>query len=246
MWQLFTQYITAPSNNWSRLKLTNHRIGIIWGRRSITNLFSIDNVNIYLLPIFLSIDFPGGKVRGYPTLLISWFKNLLSSISFLFKLFFWKVLYLLIRCYKTRFILWNTNITDRRGVNKQNTHTHTHTHTRNTQRKIRLERVSKYKNKRYPPTFFKQPLQFYLKENLNHHPFFQKFQKLNPTSPPPPTYRLQIYRFWAKKTHKKTFFLASSFHIFALNRFAMLHIFYEQLTPPSAILLFCRWLMKYY
>ena len=48
------------------------------------------------------------------------------------------------------------------------------------------------------------------------------------------------------KNKKETFFLASSFHIFALNRFAMLHIFYEQLTPPSAILLFCRRLMKYH
>ena len=31
--------------------------------------------------------------------------------------------YQLIRCYKTRFFLWNTNNTDRNAVNKQNTHT---------------------------------------------------------------------------------------------------------------------------
>ena len=34
-----------------------------------------------------------------------------------------KVKYMLIRCYKTRFFLLNTNNTDRNGVNKQNTHT---------------------------------------------------------------------------------------------------------------------------
>ena len=43
-----------------------------------------------------------------------------------------KVIYLLIRCYKTRFFLWNTDNTDRNGANKQNTHTHTHTNTPNT------------------------------------------------------------------------------------------------------------------
>ena len=37
-----------------------------------------------------------------------------------------KFIYLLIRCSKTRFFLWNTNITDSNGVNKQNAHTHTH------------------------------------------------------------------------------------------------------------------------
>ena len=46
-----------------------------------------------------------------------------------------EVIYLLIRCCKTRFFLWNTNKTDRNGVNKQNIHIIT-------QRKITLERVS--------------------------------------------------------------------------------------------------------
>ena len=51
-------------------------------------------------------------------------------MSFLFKNYsLVEVIYLLIRCYKTRFFLRNTNNTDRNGVNKQNTHTHTHTHT---------------------------------------------------------------------------------------------------------------------
>ena len=47
-----------------------------------------------------------------------------------------EVIYLSIRCYKTRFSLWNTNDTDRNDVNKQNTHPPS------TQRKITLERVS--------------------------------------------------------------------------------------------------------
>ena len=34
-----------------------------------------------------------------------------------------KVIFLLIRCYKTRFFLWNTKSSDRNGVNEQNTHT---------------------------------------------------------------------------------------------------------------------------
>ena len=34
-----------------------------------------------------------------------------------------EVAYLFIRCNKTRFFLWNTNNTDRNGVNKQKTHT---------------------------------------------------------------------------------------------------------------------------
>ena len=44
-----------------------------------------------------------------------------------------KVIYLLIRCYKTRFFLGNTNNTDRNGVNKQHTYTYTkHSETYNT------------------------------------------------------------------------------------------------------------------
>ena len=51
-------------------------------------------------------------------------------MSFLFKNYsLVKVMYLLIRCNKTRFFLGNTNNTNRNGVNKQNTHTHIHTHT---------------------------------------------------------------------------------------------------------------------
>ena len=35
-------------------------------------------------------------------------------------------MYLLIRCNKIKFFLWNTDNTDKNGENKQNTHTHTH------------------------------------------------------------------------------------------------------------------------
>ena len=59
-----------------------------------------------------------------------WFtdiKNLTSTMSFLFKNYsLVKVIYLLIRCYETRFFLWNIYNTDRNGVNKQNIHTHIH------------------------------------------------------------------------------------------------------------------------
>ena len=64
-------------------------------------------------------------------------KNLLSTMSSLFKnCSLAKVIYMLIRCCKTRFFLWTTNNTDRNDVNKQSTHTS------NTQRKITMERVS--------------------------------------------------------------------------------------------------------
>ena len=70
--------------------------------------------------------------------------------------------YLLIRCYKTKFFLWNTNNTDRNGVNKQNTHTqthtnthkhtHTHTHTKHSEKDNTLERVT-IKISDIPPIF---------------------------------------------------------------------------------------------
>ena len=47
-----------------------------------------------------------------------------------------KVMFLLIRCYKSRFFLCSTNNTDRNGGNKQNIDTP------NPQKKIILERIS--------------------------------------------------------------------------------------------------------
>ena len=45
-------------------------------------------------------------------------------MSFLFKNYsLFEVVHLCIRCNKTKFFLWNTNNTDKNGVNKQNTHT---------------------------------------------------------------------------------------------------------------------------
>ena len=60
-------------------------------------------------------------------------------MSFLFKDYSQKS-YILIRCYKARLVLWNTNNNDRNGVNKQNTHTHTQQTLK--ERSITLERVS--------------------------------------------------------------------------------------------------------
>ena len=83
-------------------------------------------------------------------------KWLLSTMSFLFKNYsIVKVIYLLIRCYKTRFFQWNKDNTDRNGVIQQNTHIHTQPH------------------------LFYQPLHFYGK-NLNPPLlplfFFKKFE----------------------------------------------------------------------
>ena len=75
---------------------------------------------------------------------IHWYQKFTFHNVFSFqKSFTCKVIYLLIRwCYKTKFFLWNTNNTDRNGVNKQNIQTHTPS----TQRKITLERVSMKKS----------------------------------------------------------------------------------------------------
>ena len=72
-------------------------------------------------------------------------------MSFLYENYSLAKSYLLIRCYKTKFFLWNTNNTDRNGVNKQNTHTHTHTHTKHSEKDNTGK--SYYKNKWYPPIF---------------------------------------------------------------------------------------------
>ena len=102
---------------------------------------------------------------------------------FLFKNFsLVKVIYLLIRCCKTRFFLWNTNNNDRNGVNKQNTYTFTP----NTQRKITLKRVS-MKISDTPPflnnsTYFTNP-SIFLGKIWPPLPFLKKFWNLNPASP---------------------------------------------------------------
>ena len=60
--------------------------------------------------------------------IIHWYQKFTFYMSFLFKKYsLVKVIYLLIRFYKTSFFLWNTNNTDRNGVNKQNTYTLLHT-----------------------------------------------------------------------------------------------------------------------
>ena len=52
-------------------------------------------------------------------------KNLLSTMSIFKNYSHVEVVYMLIRFNKPKFILWNTNITDKNGANKQNTHTYT-------------------------------------------------------------------------------------------------------------------------
>ena len=102
---------------------------------------------------------------------------------FLFKNFsLVKVIYLLIRCCKTRFFLWNTNNNDRNGVNKQNTYTYTP----NTQRKITLKRVS-MKISDTPPflnnsTYFTNP-SIFLGKIWPPPPFSKKILKSQPCLP---------------------------------------------------------------
>ena len=96
-------------------------------------------------------------------------------MSFLFKNYsLVKVIYLLIRCYKTRFFLWNTNNIDRNGANKQNIQTHTkHSEKDNTE-------------KWYPPFFettpyFTNPSLFMGKyEPSAYFFFFENFENSNP------------------------------------------------------------------
>ena len=119
-------------------------------------------------------------------------------MSFLFKNYsLVKVIYiyLLIRCYKTRFFQWNTNNADRNGVNKQNTHTHTrtkHSEKDNTGKGDLVWKKWDYGvmtlTPWWYPLFLKQAhlftksLHFYEK-NLNPCPVFLKILKTHPSSP---------------------------------------------------------------
>ena len=91
------------------------------------------HINIYLYHLLCSHS----SYLYYTEWITHWYQKFTFHNVFSFqKLCACKVIYLLIRCYESRFFLWNTNNTDRNGVNKQKTHTP------NTQRKITLERVS--------------------------------------------------------------------------------------------------------
>ena len=117
-----------------------------------------------------------------------------------------KVIYLLIRCCKARFSLWNTNNTDRNDVNKQNTHTHTHTP--NTLRKITLERIGI--NRYVIPPFSKQasilPTPPILQEKSELASLFKNLK----TQTPPFMKRSSNYdgsftqALWVKHQNKKT------------------------------------------
>ena len=110
---------------------------------------------------------------------IKWNHSLISKIyfpvSFLFKNYsLVKVIYLLIRCYKTGFFLWNTDNTDRNGVNKQNTCTNQTLRERYRKGLVSMKiRDTPFFKKQ--PHLFCQPLHF-IGRNIGTPPlFFQKF-----------------------------------------------------------------------
>ena len=79
------------------------------------------HTNIYLHHLL----YAHSSCLPYLEWIIHWYKKCTSTMSFIVKNYsLVKVIYLLIRCYKTRFFLWNTNNADRNGVNKQHTYTH--------------------------------------------------------------------------------------------------------------------------
>ena len=125
--------------------------------------------------------------------LLHWINNSLISKIYIAQCLFFskynslvKVIYLLIRCYKTRFFLWNKNSTDIIGINKQNIHT-PHTHQTLRERLHWKGFVSMKISNTLPflkqPPLFYQPLQFCGKnlKNLNN-PFMENFKNstLNP------------------------------------------------------------------
>ena len=61
----------------------------------------------------------------FPFLKKDWVLELNWGLSFSHRIpvHLLEIVYMFIRCNKTKFFLWNTNNTDRNGVNKQKTHT---------------------------------------------------------------------------------------------------------------------------
>ena len=91
-------------------------------------------------------------------------KWLLSTMPSLFKNYsIVKDIYHLIRCDKTRFLMWDTDNTDRNGVNNKtkHTHIHTHTHTPNSERKITQKGFVSMKISDTPCFFQNTPHLFY-------------------------------------------------------------------------------------
>ena len=88
-------------------------------------------------------------------------------------------LYLLIRCYKTRLFLWNTNNTDRNCVSKQNTHTPNTKHLENKLAFMKISDTSPF-FKTTPPILATPP---YLWEKSDP-PVPALFSKISKTQPP--------------------------------------------------------------
>ena len=121
----------------------------------------------------------------------------------------------MIRCYKTKFFLWNTNNTDRNGVNKQ-----THRHTHQTLRE-RLHWKQLVSVKSDPPflkqlPLFYQPLPFYGKKLKL--PFYKSFENSN--TPP-------LHKGWRVLT------------MFTLNNvFSILALLFSLIKEPRVIFYF--------
>ena len=90
------------------------------------------------------------------------------------------VMYLLIRCYNTRFVHWNTNNTDRNGAYKQNPHTHARTHQTLSERKHWKVLV----NMKISDT----PFFIFWKQSHRSYQPLQIYRKKNVLPPPVPPY----------------------------------------------------------
>ena len=120
--------------------------------------------------------------------IIQWYQNFtFHNIFSVQKSIHLKIIQLLIRCYKTRFFLWNTNNTDRNGVSKQHTHAHTHTHNYSSITYFHTNmKVIPSPFFKKPPHLFYQPLRFYVKNptppstytHTHTHPFFENFERM--------------------------------------------------------------------
>ena len=119
----------------------------------------------------------------YTEWVIHWYQKSTFHNDFSLQILFIYLLkpYLLIRCCNTRFFWWNTNNTDRNGVNKQNM------------------KIVNMKISDTPPYFTN--LSLFMEKN--QPPFFQKFWKLHPPPPLPlPLLCKGGFQLWVHKLSK--------------------------------------------
>ena len=112
--------------------------------------------------------------------IIHWYQKFTCQCLFFSKIILVKVIYLLIRCYKTGFFLWNTYKTDRNGVNKQNRHTNQTLKERYHWNGLVSMKIRDTSHFLKQPHLFCQPLHFYGKKYLNAPPplFFKNCNPL--------------------------------------------------------------------